>query len=169
MFNKLLIVLTCALLLYSCAGVNVTRITQENQDEEGIRFYRPYPYLLVVQGSDSIDYRIIWLPKMDEEYAFSVKSGFGTTDYTITLENGWKLTNFNEKRDSKLEELVTSAFGNITGLLKSQLQITREAETKNKNIIPGLYAFIFADKGPNKGLVIGIRKIELESMIDNKK
>jgi hypothetical protein len=169
MFNKFLIVLTCALLIYSCAGVNVTKITSGNQDEEGIRFYRPYPYLLVTPGKDSIEYKILWLPKMDEEYAVSVKSGLGTTDYAITLENGWNLTAFNEKRDSKLEELITSAFGNITGLINAPSRFREQGETEKKNILPGLYAFVYADKGPNKGLVIGLRKIDLENMIDNSK
>lgn len=160
MFNKLLLLITCTLIISSCAGVNVTRITKENQDEEGIRFYRPYPYLLLIEKPDSIEYRIIWLPKTDDEYAFQVRSGFGSTEYSITLENGWKLTAFNEKRDSKIEDVVKSGLGNLTDILKMQTEVSK-SEREKPRVTTRLFAFTFSNTGDTKGMVTGLREIRI--------
>ena len=41
-----------AILMTGCAGVEITKITPKNADKEGIRFYRPWPYLLVTEDAN---------------------------------------------------------------------------------------------------------------------
>jgi hypothetical protein len=134
-----------------CAGVEITRISSENSYKEGLRFYRPYPYLWVTKdkAKDNLQGSIIWLPNKNEEYVIRVKSGIGSVDAKFTLENGWNLTGLNEIRDSKTPEMITA----LTGSLKDLKGL--EAATKEE-LQPGLYMFIFEDK---TGLISGLKPV----------
>ena len=125
-------------LLASCAGVKITKITSENPYKEGIRYYRPHPYLWITKDEHG-NYQgsIIWLPNKNEEYAIQVKSGIGTVETNFTLESGWNLTTFGETRDSKSVEMISA----LTGSLKDLKGIFEEAI--REELYPGLYLFIF--------------------------
>ena len=95
--------------------------------DRGVRYYRPKPYLRIAPQVDkdgtpsaqfvSID--LAYLPDFSEEYSISVKSGFGTNDTSITLDQGWNLTNLNVDIDSKTAEnveAVGSLLSDVSGL-----------------------------------------------------
>jgi hypothetical protein len=42
----------CIFLTIGCAGVEISKITPENPYKEGLRFYRPYPYVWVTKDKD---------------------------------------------------------------------------------------------------------------------
>lgn len=130
-------------LMTGCAGVEITKITPEKPYKEGLRFYRPNPYLWVIRDKDkgeNLQGSIIWLPNKNDEYAIRVKSGIGSVDTKFKLENGWNLTEFGEVRDSKTPEMITALTGSLKDL-KGILEMVKKEE-----LHPGLYMFIFDDK-----------------------
>ncbi len=134
-----------------CSRVHIVKVDPETPYEEGIKFYRPHPYLWITKGDKGeLKGSIIWLPNMKEEYAIKVKPGLGSIDVKFTLENGWNLTQFGETMDSKTPELIEALTGSLSGI-KDILETVTEKELK-----PGLYAFIFDDKS---GLVINIEPV----------
>lgn len=50
--------------------------------------------------------KLEYLPDFSEEYAIDVRTGVGTADVQITLEDGWKLTSLNQDLDSNFDENV---------------------------------------------------------------
>ena len=78
----------------------------------GVRYYRPKPYLLIkpmtardglpVDGYVSMEQ--VTMPDFSEEYSIHVRSGLGTIDTEIKLEDGWKLTGLNISVDSQFDE-----------------------------------------------------------------
>ena len=133
-----------------CARVEVTKITPEHPYKEGIRFYRPHPYLWVTKDKNGgLRGTIYWLPNRNEEYAIRVKSGIGTVETKLTLEEGWKLTQFGETRESKTPEMIEalSGFLDVTEVFK---------RVRREELHPGLYLFIFDEK---TGLIHDIQPV----------
>ena len=94
--------------------------------DQGIRYYRPKPYLLISNIADGVlnengkpgravlderyvDIQLQYLPDFEEEYAIDVRTGFGVADVAITLEDGWNLTSINQKLDSQTDENLKAA------------------------------------------------------------
>lgn len=107
-------ILTVAVLAGACARVEITKLTDARTYSEGIRFYRPAPYLVASQEKDGCKHEIVYLPDPDEEYVIRVLSGIGAVDAKATLENGWNLTALGEARDSKVPETITAVGGLLT-------------------------------------------------------
>ncbi len=139
-------------LLIGCASVEITKITKDNPYKEGIRFYRPYPYLLVTKAkqSENLECKIVYLPNMSEEYVVRVKPGIGSVEAKFTLENGWNLTEFGETREASSAEIAEALASSLSGL-KEFLKMKQEEE-----LSPGLYAFLFDEK---TGLVTGVKPV----------
>lgn len=138
-------------LMAGCARVAIVKINPKNENEEGLRFYRPHPYLWVTKDDEGVlQSTIIWLPNMKEEYAIKVKGSIGTVDLKCTLENGWNLTEFGETLDSKTPEMIDALTGSIEGIKK------KEAE----KFKAGLYRFKFCEK---TGLIQSLEPILLFS------
>ena len=143
---KLLSMLFLLVLLVACAEVMVKRVTPPNDaNTTGVRYYRPYPYLLVTNQSE---YKVIYLPKMDEEYSVSTSPGFGSAGAACKLTDGWNLTEYSDKLDSKVPETINA----VSGLLKEAAAAAKGA-IEPKGLPPGLYRFDF-DK--QTGFVIGL-------------
>jgi hypothetical protein len=134
-----------------CAGVQIARITPENPNQEGVRFYRPHPYLWVTKDKDgNLQVTFMWLPNKNEEYAIKVKSGIGSVDVKFKLADGWNLTEFGEVRDSKIPETITALTGSLKDL-KGVLELAKKEELN-----PGLYMLIFDNK---TGLISDIKPV----------
>jgi hypothetical protein len=147
-FKKIGFIMVVLFLAGSCAGVKVTRLTSESDYKEGLRFYRSYPYLLVIKdGNGNLQSSIIYLPKRDEEYVIKVHPGFGSVDAKFKFDGGWNLTEFGQVIDSKIPEMLTA----LTGALK-----TLESTGPGQVPVPGLYQFEFDTK---TGLVIDMKLI----------
>ena len=130
-------------LMAGCAHVEITKITDEKSYKEGLRFYRPHPYLWVTKDDEgALQSTIIWLPNKKEEYVIKVKGGIGTVNMTGTLENGWNLTEFGETRDSKTPDMITA----LTGFFPTTATLDKAT------LKPGLYKFIFDKAGLIKDL-----------------
>ncbi len=99
-------------------------IASPGPKDQGVRYYRPKPYLLVepsgttvtdskknvtLSPSDEfVSIRLEYLPDFSEEYAINVSPGLGDADVKITLEDGWNLTSLNQDLDSQFDENVTA-------------------------------------------------------------
>jgi hypothetical protein len=147
-----------------CAGVKVTPVDHESAYREGIRFYRPHPYLLVTekltsQGS-TLEGSIVYLPQKNEEYVIEVQPGIGRVDAKFKLEHGWRLTDFGEVRDSKAPEMIKAFSDLLPGasdiFVKS---IAPEKQKLENRLTPGLWRFEFDQSGYVKDL---IKVIEFE-------
>ncbi len=84
--------------------------------DHGVRYYRPKPYLKIEPAEVAVDKNqstivpgvvrlsLVYMPDFSEEYAIEVKSGFGTADVGIKLEDGWNLTEISQNLDSQTDE-----------------------------------------------------------------
>src|SRR5262245_36832133 len=97
-------------LLASCAGVQVQRVTSHNQS--GIRYWRPAPYLALVEtrtdNAVTCEVRPFMLPDKTEEYAITINAGVGSVKATPTLTDGWNLTSLAADADSQIDENLTA-------------------------------------------------------------
>jgi hypothetical protein len=125
------------ILLLGCASVKVTRITDENRvTAEGIRFWRPAPYLAVFGEKDgTCSVRIIYLPDPSEEYAIRATAGIGSASLKPTLTDGWNLTAYDSQVDSKVSDLV----GAVSKLVPVSGAKTITEPPKPSELTPGLY------------------------------
>lgn len=115
--------LTVGLLLPACTPKVIVRKSPTDQDR-GIRYYRPKPYLkiepaeVVVNKSQSslvpglVRISLVYMPDFSEEYSINVRSGCGIADVGIKLEDGWNLTEISQELDSQTDENV-EAIGSL--------------------------------------------------------
>ena len=107
----------CTLLSSGCTPRVVVR-AHPGPHDNGIRYYRPKPYLKIEPAEVAVDktrtelvpgmYRVslVYMPDFSEEYALDVKTGFGTANVGIKLQDGWNLTEINQNLDSQTDENV---------------------------------------------------------------
>ncbi|HUH49883.1 MAG TPA: hypothetical protein VLZ56_08540 [Mycoplana sp.] len=107
--------------LTSCAGVQVHRVTDRNQP--GIRYWRPAPYLALVEtrteNAVTCEVRPLMLPDKTEEYSITINAGLGSVKATPTLTDGWNLVSLAAEADSKTSENLTA----LATLLKTGAEI----------------------------------------------
>lgn len=154
---KLICSLFSCLMFASCASVQVTRVS-ESQNKEGVRYYRPYPYLWVSKdSSNNFISTVLWMPNTKEEYVIDVKSGIGSSEIHFSLKDGWNLTDFNENRDPKILETIQALPGfisSMTVLGNLYKGFGNDSQQKTSNpLTPGLYAFSF---DPSTGIINGL-------------
>ena len=141
-----------------CARVKVMPVDQDGAYREGIRFYRPHPYLLVKEKltgqGRTLEGSIVYLPQKQEEYVINVQSGIGKAEAKFKLEHGWRLTDFGEVRDSRAPEMI-EAFSDllpeINGLFVKS--ISPEKQKQETKLTPGLWRFEFDQNGYVKDLI----------------
>ena len=145
------------MLVAGCARLSVVRVAERGDTAtEGIRYYRPYPYLMVseAKGGEGLEYKIIYLPDMNQEYAIQVRAGFGAVDFKPTLENGWNLIAVDAKVDSKTKEVMEAAAGLIE---KGAKLAATGGRALRRAVEPGIYRFIIDEQrtlaggSPNPG------------------
>jgi hypothetical protein len=103
-----LAVLMFPLLVTACATTTV----RKNPDDcdQGIRYYRPKPFLLIQPseaGADQyVSISLQYLPDFSEEYSIRVRSGLGINRTKVTLKDGWNLTQIDQDLDAQFDESV---------------------------------------------------------------
>ncbi len=146
-------ILMLAVTMVSCSAVEITKVSDSTYSD-GVRFYRPEPYLLVTKDKDgNLQTSIISLPNKNEEYVIKPKVRLGTVEVSATLEGGWNLTQLGTKADTKIPEMITA----LTGTLQAAGGIA--ALRTSLPLEPGLYRIEF-DK--TTGEVSGVKKITLK-------
>ncbi len=136
-----------ALLIINCANVKIIQVDEHKTEQKGLRFYRPHPYLVISRDkNDALNSQIIWLPNMNEEYAIVSTPGIGNTDFKVTLENGWNLTQYGESIETRLPDMIKE-LGDLGKLLA-------ELERGEPKPVEGFYKIEFTN-----GFVSGFTKI----------
>lgn len=120
-----------AFLVYSSqdwSSVTVTHV-KDGEVSPGIHFYEPRPYLLVTktEGKDATDKltstftsQIIWLPDHSRRFKVEIKSGWGTVNGSVKLQNGWMLDTLGAQMDSKIPETIAAAGGLLTAVISKE-------------------------------------------------
>jgi len=145
--------LCLAVLVSGCATVEVTKVTDATY-KDGLRFYRPDPYLLVTADKDgNLQTSVIFLPNKAEEYVLRSHSGVGVAEVSATLEGGWNLTQLGTKVDTKVPETITA----LTGTLQAAGGIA--ALRTSLPLKPGLYRIKF---DPTTGAVSGVQTVPMQ-------
>lgn len=87
--------------------------------DQGIRYYRPKPYLLVSPAGETttsgdkavtkptdryVSLELKYLPDFGEEYSINVCPGLGSANVSVSLEDGWNLTSINQELDTQFDE-----------------------------------------------------------------
>lgn len=111
-FGYALILLSLTTIVPGCTPKIIVR-QHPTADDQGIRYYRPKPYLLISAlskdanaSADYVSITLDYLPDFAEEYSISVKPGLGVADVSIGLEDGWNLVSINQKLDSQTDETI---------------------------------------------------------------
>jgi len=126
--------------------------------EEGVRFYRPHPYLLVtVNSTTGPQTTLLWLPNTADEYVIRTEGWWGSAKMEATLESGWNLAKIGTASDSKGPETIAA----IAGFLGNLKGPAGETLAKPTFVLdPGLYRLLFDE---NTGFVNGTEKVDLNS------
>ncbi|WP_153555917.1 hypothetical protein [Roseimaritima sediminicola] len=102
------------------AGCTPRVVVRANPDQSdtGIRFYRPKPYLKIEPAEVAVDRNqttlvpgmvrisLVYMPDFSEEYSIDVRTGCGTANVGIKLEDGWNLTEISQDLDSQTDENI---------------------------------------------------------------
>lgn len=134
-----------------CAGCLPRTIIKANPGpkDRGIRYYRPKPYLFVkpMVAKDGqavpgmVHLEMTTLPDYSEEYSIHIRSGLGINDTSVTLEDGWNLTQLNVKVDSQTNENL-SAVSDLIGVVPDLTKGSNPGQAmscKATNVPMGLY------------------------------
>jgi hypothetical protein len=103
----LAIVTACATTLSACAGVRVysdPALTHET----GVKVFAPKPYLLVARTgakNAAVQVSIVYLPDINEPSYIRQQRGWGSTDFSVGIQNGM-LVQLGSKADSHLPETL---------------------------------------------------------------
>ena len=110
--------------------------------------------------------QLIWLPDMNVSYAVNPKSGIGTLDTSMQLKDGWQLTQFGGKIDTKVPETIT-ALGSLLGAIRKggaagtpSPSLAAPSPPEEKWIEPGLYRFEFESVGD--GFVARLKRVTID-------
>lgn len=146
--------------------------------DKGVRYYRPKPYLLVtpagkaytdpeskknvVEPSDTyVQIQLQYLPDFSEEYSINVRTGFGTADVGIKLENGWNLTEINQKLDSQTDENLKAVAELIKAVppaaFGANVEAVPPATVSARNVPLGYYESVIGRDNCGKKQIFGWR------------
>ncbi len=143
-----------------CAGVKLYK-DEALKTQTGLKFYYPHPYLLVEQNVSKdtpVKTSLIFLPDLANPVYAKVKSGLGSSNFSLELANG-ALSTYGLVTDSQIPETLTAAAGLLTGVASI---LTKSTDTVNsvaakqdkKEAAPfQLYEIVATEKGPAYKLV----------------
>jgi hypothetical protein len=111
-------------------------------------------------GKPMLQYKIIWLPDLSQEYAIQVRPGLGTVDFKPTFEEGWRLVGIDAKIDSKAKEIIEAT----SGLIAKGATLIPGLKAPPQELRPGIYRFIYdmrpkledGTTNPNHGKIVGV-------------
>ncbi len=168
--GRILVTLAAALTCVSGCGPRASWVRNPGPDDDGLRYYRPKPYILVApaliasesEHAKSLDsntqvaaYKIslCYLPDFGEEYSVHIHPGLGASKLSVTLENGWNLTSINQDLDSKTSDNVNAAAGLVKALTPGGLYTPPAATARDingKEKVPAAIpdAFVFGHEVP---------------------
>jgi len=107
--------LPLALALAACSHVRVERVTPERPYRDGVRFYRPWPYLLVTEDRHgAVTAEVVYLPDRSEEYVMAPRVRLGSVELEASLEDGWNLTEIGADADPEVADTLAAMARMVT-------------------------------------------------------
>ncbi len=106
----------CAVALVGCARLAFYSDSKLEGPESGVKFYYAKPYLLVSPTGNKdnpIQASIVYLPDQSKPMYAKLKSGYGSANLSLTLQNG-VLTTVGQTTDTKIPETITALTGMTT-------------------------------------------------------
>lgn len=136
----------------------------------GVRYYRPKPYLMIKPMTDRdgrpvdgyVSMEQVTLPDYGEEYSIHVRSGLGTNDTEIKLEDGWKLTALNISVDSQFDESLKAVADVIEAVPRATAAASERMPAlavRASNVPLGLYESVLSVGSDCKKRLYGFRYI----------
>lgn len=170
-FFSSLLALSFIVSMTACSSVEIVRVTDDNRNSiEGLRFYRPVPYLLVTESAQAkkskentaaseYTYQIKYLPDKSEEYAIQTRYRFGSLKNSYKLEDGWNLTLVDVNADQKIPETI-AAVGDLAASIAKAVTTLKlsPSATEEITVPPGLYSIEFDKK---TGLVTRLVRVKV--------
>lgn len=149
------LVVRSALFVLGCARAEIRPI--KSTDEEGIRFYRPWPYLWVTlaTGDEGTGCKLTieYLPDTSQQYIIIPHTGIGTLHVAPQLAQGWNLVALDVQADPKVAELVTAISGMAGNIASAAIKPLADGTPSKALAGPGLYRFEFgSDNGKVESL-----------------
>lgn len=90
---------------------------------QGIPFYEPEPYLLVVYDEVSdpkkpkFTANVVYLPNYDRRYTINSSWSGGLQKLGVTLADGWRMTAVNSEGDAQIDEGISALAGLVGALI----------------------------------------------------
>lgn len=143
----LALLVSCAYLLTGCSSVKVTHV-DDSDTSAGVHFYEPRPYLLVTKTeakdasgnlTNGFMNQIIWLPDHSRRYKVEVKSGWGSVNGSVKLQNGWMLDTLGAQTDSKIPETIAAVGGLLAAVPKVVPEVQGVPPPPRPALTEGLY------------------------------
>lgn len=138
--------------------------------DQGVRYYRPKPYLIIrpmidkqgvpVSGYVTMDQSI--MPDFSEEYSIHVRTGLGTNDTNITLSEGWNLTGLNVQLDSQFDEnlkAVAEVMKAVPNLTAGETFAPKSMAVRATNVPLGYYESVISVGCDGKKRLHGFRYV----------
>lgn len=145
--------------LCGCSQVIVEQY-KPTEYKNGIRFYRPQPYILVSQTKDDKgsptgnSISVVYLPDPTQEYVIRVDAGFGSVSMKPTLTDGWNLVGLDTTIDTKIPETITALVGAAKlGVAPGAKQVP--GHDVEETIKPGLYKLVLPTQPAGLPAIVG--------------
>ena len=173
--TRVLSLVLCALSSIVFLGCTPRVIVRQSPtpDDEGVRYYRPKPYLLIsalhkdtTASPDFVSITLDYLPDFSEEYSINVRPGLGIADVNVSLEDGWNLVSINQKLDSQTDETIKATgelLKSVAGLASpnsGSQQATRPIINVPAHNVPlGYYEAVIGKNRHGKKQLFGFRYV----------
>lgn len=139
-----------------------TRVLKNpGEDFEGLRYYRPKPYLLIgpsEKNPKTVDIVLQYLPDYEEEYGIQIRSGLGINDTTVELVNGWQLKSLNAETDSQFAKNLTAITG-LASAIPGNMDAEFAFEVKAQDVPFGYYESVIGVDGNGNRRMYGWRYV----------
>ena len=126
-----------------CSHVAVRQLTAERPYDGGVRFYRPWPYLLVtVDKNETVQAEILYLPDLSQEYAVEPLVRFGSVEMDASFADGWQLTKLGASADPQLAKTLDAVAGLVSA--GGAVAVAPSSSSPAFPLAPGLYRLVYS-------------------------
>ena len=142
--------------LSACAGLNVTSISNENDDDiaAGFRYYETAPFLLIyTDGNGGLNSQVLYLADTTKKRSIAPYNYLASNNTTLTFKEG-KLTGMK----AEIDETVIPA--EIIKGLETIAKEAMKAANASADEIPGPYVFRIVKKADGTWALNGDRAVD---------
>lgn len=140
-----------------CSHVAVRQVTAEHPYAGGVRFYRPWPYLLVTTDrSETVQAQILYLPDLSQEYTVEPRVRLGSVEMDASFADGWQLTKLGAAADPQIAKTLEAVAGLVSA--GGGVAVAPQGEGPAFPLAPGLYRLVYSGAH-----VAGVERVPLEA------